>query len=84
MELRIIVGSFRAPYVEITGELDYKLSADTAAESFKQMWNEKIVPLQFGLCASDAERRNFEEKLIQRISEEFSLKNQGECEKCQQ
>lgn len=75
MEFKIVLSPFRTPYVEIKGELDYKLSADTAAEAFKQAWNEKIIPLQIGLYATDAERRDFEEKMMQRISKEFSLKN---------
>ena len=67
MELRIIIGKWQKPYVEIEAELDYSLSADEAADVLRQAWNKKISPLQTGLDAADAERKEFEEKLITRI-----------------
>ncbi|ANZ45480.1 hypothetical protein [Cloacibacillus porcorum] len=67
MELRIIIGKWQKPYVEIEAELDYSLSADEAADVLRQAWNKKIIPLQTGLDAADAERKEFEEKLITRI-----------------
>ena len=67
MELRIIIGELRKPYVEIEAELDYSLSADEAADVLRQMWNKKIIPLQTGLDAADAERKELEEKLVTRV-----------------
>lgn len=55
--------------------LDYSLSADEAADVLRQVWNKKIIPLQTGLDATDAKRKEFEEKMVQRISKAFSLKN---------
>lgn len=75
MELKIIIKNHGKPYVEIEAKLDYSLSADEAADALRQMWNKKIIPLQSGLDATDAKRKEFEEKMVQRISKAFSLKN---------
>ncbi len=69
MELRIIIedGECQKPCVAIEAELDYSLSADEAADVLRQAWNKKIIPLQTGLDATDAERKEFEEKMITRV-----------------
>lgn len=48
MEFKIVMGEYQKPYVEIKGELDYKLSAVAAADVLRKPWEEitrwKIKP----------------------------------------
>lgn len=71
MEIKVVIGKNAKPYVEVTAKLDYSLSADEAAALLLQEWNKKIIPLQAGLDAVDAERRNLEEELRQRVMSTF-------------
>ena len=71
MEVKIVFDKCLKPYVEVMAKLDYNLSADDAAELLRQAWGKKIIPLQAGLDAADAERRNLEEELKQRVMSIF-------------
>lgn len=71
MEIKVVIGKNAKPYVEVTAKLDYSLSADDAAALLGQEWNKKIIPLQAGLDAADAGRRNLEEELRQRVTSTF-------------
>lgn len=71
MEIKVVIGKNAKPYVEVTAKLDYSLSADDAAELLRQEWDKKMIPLQAGLDAADAERWNLGEELRQRVMSAF-------------